>query len=108
VCSAIKEKAERKHQVWFLSGCGLYEHTDPRRTSIPSALDFASTSRMEGVVVPAVILMKNESMVDQAASMGLRVMTYGLENDDRGSVVRQKELGVAGAIIDNVEGLMPL
>ena len=104
ICTAIKSKAEGQYGVWFLSGCGLYEHSDPRRTSIEAALEFASTSKMEGIVLPAVILMKTESIVSNAAKLGLDVMTYGLENDDQGAVMRQKELGVAAAIIDNVEG----
>ena len=108
VCTAIKGQAKGQHAVWFLSGCGLYEHSDPRRTSIASALEFASQNEMVGIVMPAVVLMKNESIVREAASLGLQVMTYGLENDDRNAVMRQKEIGLAGAIIDNVQGLMHL
>jgi len=105
VCVAMRKRQDQ-HDVWFLSGCGLYEHVDSRRTSIAAALDFAAAHNLRGVVLPAVILLANESMAQEAQARGLGLMTYGLENDDASAIVKQYELGVAAAIVDDVEGLM--
>lgn len=52
--------------VYFLSGCGLYPHCDARRTSIPSALEFASKNAMQGVVMPASVFIANTGMMAEA------------------------------------------
>lgn len=41
-----------EYDVYFLSGCGLYQHVDSRRTSIAAALAFASDKHLSGVVLP--------------------------------------------------------
>ena len=52
VCIAISRKQQR-YPVWFLSGCGLYPHVDPRRTGTSAALDFAKLNNLAGIVLPA-------------------------------------------------------
>ena len=52
ICDTIATK-QSQYNVWFLSGCGLYEHVDPRRTSIAAALAFARDRSLAGVVLPA-------------------------------------------------------
>ena len=52
VCIAISRK-QQCYPVWFLSGCGLYPHVDPRRTGTSTALDFAKLNNLAGVVLPA-------------------------------------------------------
>lgn len=105
ICAQLAAMQAR-FPVYFLSGCGLYTHADPRRTSIPAALDFAAHNKMAGVVPPASVLMANQGMVADARARGLATMTYGLENNDLASVRRQGALGVQAAIIDDVEAAM--
>lgn len=105
VCTELRRR-QSAHPVYFLSGCGLYEHADPRRTSVPAALAFAEEGRLSGIVVPASVLLQQEGIVESARDCGLQVMTYGLENNDGASLERQAELGVAAAIVDEVDAVM--
>ena len=52
------------------------------------------------------VLLANEDMVAQASMLALGLMTYGLENDSREALERQRQLGVQGAIVDDVQALM--
>ncbi|KXZ43009.1 hypothetical protein GPECTOR_107g153 [Gonium pectorale] len=104
VCVELKRR-QGAHPVYYLSGCGLYEHADARRTSIPAALAFAEEAGMRGVVVPASILLKNMDMVASASSRRLELMTYGLENNDLDCLRAQADAGVAAAIVDEVAGV---
>ena len=63
VCEAIALR-QRRYPVWFLSGCGLYRHVDPRRTSIPTALAFAKQKSLTGVVLPAKVSSINIKVLD--------------------------------------------
>jgi glycerophosphoryl diester phosphodiesterase len=47
------------------------------------------------------------SHATQAREQGLAVVTYGLENSDAATVLRQQQLGVAAAIVDDVAAAMP-
>lgn len=47
ICIELRKRQSR-FPVMFLSGCGLYGHVDPRRTSIPSAFDVAASNGMAG------------------------------------------------------------
>ena len=58
-------------------------------------------------IVPGVqVLLANEGMVAQASALALGLMTYGLENDSGAALERQRQLGVQGAIVDDVQALM--
>ncbi len=94
--------------MFFLSGCGIYPHVDPRRTSIPAAVAFAHQHALAGVVLPASVLMANVGLVQDAAALGLKVLTYGLENNQVEVVSTQQKLGVHAAIVDDVESTLPL
>ena len=50
----------------FLSGGGVYAHADPRRTSIPAALDVAATGGLQGVILNALALQASLARVGQA------------------------------------------
>ncbi|GFH14788.1 GP-PDE domain-containing protein [Haematococcus lacustris] len=106
VCLALVQ-GQSRHPVMFLSGCGLYPHIDPRRTSIPAALDFARQHALAGVVVPASVVMSQPDLVAQARALSLAVMTYGLDNDQPDCVRQQKEWGVQAAICDDVASVLP-
>lgn len=105
VCLELARRQSR-YPVMFLSGCGLYKHVDPRRTSIPAALQLAAENKLSGIVVPASILLASPQMASQAFERGLQLLTYGLDNDDLDAIVQQYELGVNAVIVDDVEGMM--
>lgn len=92
--------------LWFLSTGGHSFHADPRRMSLRAAIEFARGARMRGIVVDSTMLRKEQDVVREAAASGLKVMTYGLENDDLEWVLQQKALGVVGGIIDNVASVV--
>lgn len=41
-----------------------------------------------------------------ARDQGLRMMTYGSSNDDVEWVLKQRELGINGVIVDDVEAVV--
>ena len=52
------------------------------------------------------VLLRNEGRVADAGALGLGLMTYGLDNDSAEAVERQRQLGVQGAIVDDVQAMM--
>ena len=58
------------------------------------------------ILTAAQVLLANDAMVLEASALGLALMTYGLENDSPAAVERQKQLGVQGAIVDDVQAMM--
>lgn len=80
----LELRLRRPHSaVFFLTGGGAYAHVDPRRTSVASAIEFASASELQGVIVDS----------------------YGKMNDDPAWVHKQRCLGVHGVIVDDVESV---
>lgn len=104
VCVKLAQYQSR-YQVMFLSGCGIYPHVDPRRVSVPAAINFAEEHNLAGIVLPASILMANEDLVLETSAKGLKVCTYGLENNCVLAVEKQRLLGVHAAIVDDVSGV---
>lgn len=101
VCVEIKARRPNA-TVMFLSGAGTYPHIDPRRTSILSAIEFAASNNLQGIIIESSILKNSPEGVAAAAARGLHVMTYGLENNNVDWVRQQEKLGVAGVIVDHV------
>jgi hypothetical protein len=58
--------------IFFLTGGGAYAHVDPRRTSVASAIEFASTAGLQGVIVEACALQQQLQMVELAHNNGLQ------------------------------------
>ncbi|PSC67608.1 Glycerophosphodiester phosphodiesterase GDE1 isoform B [Micractinium conductrix] len=65
VCLEVKRRRPDA-PVMFLSGGGVYAHADPRRTSIPAALDVAATGGLQGVILNALALQASLARVGQA------------------------------------------
>lgn len=105
VCVALRE-GQTRFPVLFLSGGGAYAHVDPRRTSVHAAIEFAAEARLQGVVFETGALRANENGVAAARAQGLTLYTYGQGNNDAAWLARQQLLGVTGAIVDDVPGVM--
>jgi glycerophosphodiester phosphodiesterase len=104
ICVEIKRRWPDA-PVMFLSGGGVYAHADPRRTSVAAAIDFAAGAGLQGVILNTLALQAEAQMVQAALARGLRVMTYGLPNDDPEWVRAQQRMGVQGVIVDDVAGV---
>jgi glycerophosphodiester phosphodiesterase len=105
VCRALRE-AQRHHQVMFLTTGGRDWHADPRRMSLAAAVDEAASAQLSGVVMDSGALHAFPQVVAKARTAGLKLLTYGLENDSVSWVLQQQQLGVTGVIVDDLEGLM--
>jgi hypothetical protein len=90
----------------FLTTGGKDWHADPRRMSLAAAVDEAASAQLSGVVMDSGALHTYPEVVAQARAAGLKLLTYGLENDSVSWVLQQQQLGVTGVIVDDLEGLM--
>eukprot|EP00775_Hariotina_reticulata_P010736 gene10736-10892_t len=106
VTPAAEVQRMDQHPVLFLTTGGRDWHADPRRMSIAAAIEEAVVSCLSGVVVDSGALAAAPEAAAVARSKGLKVLTYGLENDNINWVLRQQQLGVTGIIVDDVQGLM--
>lgn len=68
----------------------------------------ADVLTLQGIVVDTSRLRMETHIVGAARSQGLQVMTYGLGNNDPSWVQQQGRLGVAAAIVDDVDAIAPL
>ena len=86
----------------FLTTGGTSFHADRRRMSIDAAIEVAALHGLEGIIVDSGALYRDQDAVDRARREGLKLMTYGVENDNVGWVLAQQTLGVHGVIVDDV------
>ena len=63
---------------------------------------------MQGLVVDTSQLQKEPHVVATARGKGLQLLTYGLGNNDPSWVQQQGRIGVAAAIVDDVDNIAPL
>jgi hypothetical protein len=105
VCAALRARTSA-HPVCLLSTGHTERHADPRRTSLPAAVEVAARAGLAGVVVDSSALSAVPETVAAARGRGLAVMTYGGANGDARWVARQAALGVHAAIVDDVEGVL--
>jgi len=101
VCRELRAR-QSQWPVMFLSTGGKDWHADPRRMSIDAALAVAATYDLSGVVLESAALARQPQAVAFARSQGLKVVTYGFENDNPEWVKQQQELGVCAVIVDDV------
>lgn len=106
VCAALKER-QQELPVFFLTTGGSQLHADRRRMSVEAAIDLALEERLNGIVVDTSVLKLHQELVGVATMQGLKVMTYGLGNDDPEWILAQSELGVHAAVVDDVAGVLP-
>jgi len=105
VCAALRER-QSLYPVFFLSSGGEDAHADPRRMSVEAAVEFALAHDLVGISVETAVLKREQHLVEMATSRGLKVMTFGLGNDDTEWILMQSELGVHAAIVDDVAGVL--
>ena len=101
VCEEVKRRRP-EDWVMFLTTGGTSFHADRRRMSIDAAIEVAALHGLEGIIVDSGALYRDQDAVDRARREGLKLMTYGVENDNVGWVLAQQTLGVHGVIVDDV------
>lgn len=106
VCAALCQR-QSEVPVMFITTGGAEPHANPICMSISAAIDFAHSFGMEGIVVDSSILRRDISFVSVARQKGLKMMSYGLENNDIQWVHYQSDVGVHGAIVDDVANILP-
>lgn len=104
ICTEIKQRRPH-YPVMFLTEAGANPHADKRRTSFAAAIDFAVSNNLQGIICDTTMLHSQPEAVLTATGRGLLVLSYGLQNDDHGWVLKQQALGVHGVIVDDVVGV---
>lgn len=105
-CAVLRAR-QRRWPVLFLSTGGRDPHADARRTSLDAALGVAQLYGLAGVIVDSGALQDDTAFAARvAAAPGLKLLTYGRENDDPAWVREQAALGVHGVICDDVQAAL--
>jgi glycerophosphodiester phosphodiesterase len=102
VCLEVRKRCPEAC-IMFLSDCGEHPYVDDRRNSAGAAIEFAYAAGLQGVILESTVVKSDPVVVRVAGEKGLRVMTYGMLNDDEEWVGVQGQLGVCGVIVDDVE-----
>ncbi|CAL8470273.1 g9815 [Coccomyxa elongata] len=103
--SALRQRQSR-FPVLLLSTGGTCWHADERRMSIAAAISFALEAGLQGLVLDSGAVQEQQPAIAAARSKGLKVLTYGLQNNDPSWVRYQYTLGIQGAIVDDVAGII--
>jgi glycerophosphoryl diester phosphodiesterase len=101
VAAASRRAASAAHDCYFLtSACA--EEPDPRMRSLDAAFAWALDASLNGVVTHVTpILLDPKGTTDQAHKHGLRIATYGRENNTHDAVRAQVDAGVDMIILDD-------
>jgi glycerophosphoryl diester phosphodiesterase len=105
VCTAVRLKQPR-YPVFFLTSGGHEELLeDVRCNSVESALLFAKSERLLGIVPCSTPLLQNIYLIDKIKQEGLILITWGDDNNVKENRQIQKEHGVNAVIYDNIENV---
>ena len=108
VCVMLRAKQAR-YPVFFLTSAGTDDgYADKRCLSIESALMFAKTEHVQGIVSNSTPFLENPELIAAIKREGLILFTWGDKNSDHKAVQFQKMHGVDAVISDNVGDLTKL
>lgn len=103
VCAELLRLKQCKFNVFFLTCGGTKVFKDPRRNSIPAALQFAKSAHLQGVVAEISSIVDNlNDIVEEFHRHSLFLFTYGDMNNDIETYSRQKLAGIDAIIMDDV------
>ncbi|GMH45934.1 hypothetical protein BSKO_13898 [Bryopsis sp. KO-2023] len=102
------QKRQSDCRVMFITTGGASPHANPLRMSPGAAIDFGSRNELAGVVFDTSVLRKEPHWVRVGLEKGLKVLTYGLGNNDSEWVSEQSGMGVHAAIVDDVANMLPV
>jgi glycerophosphodiester phosphodiesterase len=101
ICQMLAIK-QPHYPVFFLTQLGTVIRSDPRSNSVDSSITFAKSAGLGGLVCPARYLVKHPDVITKIKESGLRVCTWGADNNLPENVHFQKKMGVDGVIVDHV------
>lgn len=101
ICLMLAAK-QPHYPVFFLTQLGTVIRSDPRSNSVEASIEFAKSADLAGLVCPAKYLVSNPDVITKIKSSGLRLCTWGAENNDPKHVHLQKKMGVDGIIADHI------
>jgi glycerophosphodiester phosphodiesterase len=88
--------------ILFLTDAGTSPVGDVRASSLQEAIRFASRWNLLGVVTAAEPLCLSPRLIRVVRESGLVCMSYGMLNNDKGLVKRQRAEGIDAVIVDDV------
>lgn len=102
-CATLLSLKQPKYPVCFLTCSGTELYDDPRMNSLDAALNFAKSSKLQGVVAESSAVLANpKAIVDEFHKWGLFLFTWGHLNNHYDHYMAQKNAGVDGIILDDV------
>lgn len=102
-CATLLRLKQPRFPVFFLTCGGTKQFMDPRMNSLDAALQFAVSSRLQGVVAEVSAVMGDlEDTVEEFHRRGLFLFTWGDGNNDLECYTLQKTAGVDAIIMDDV------
>jgi len=102
ICVMCARK-QLRFPVFFLTTGGFDEtHQDSRRNSVESAVTFAKSAKLLGIVCDSRPILENPVLITLCHQNSLLLFTYGSENNDPKKAKFQKKLGVDAIIADNI------
>ncbi len=107
MCQALR-KRQQEIPVFFLSTgpASFKPHSDPRRTTVAAAIDWAHQTDLQGLVLDSGCFKSEPDAPKKAEEVGLATLTYGLGNNDPTWILHQRDLGVAAVVVDNVPAIV--
>lgn len=88
--------------ILFLTEGGTAKMADVRATSLQSAIRFARSWNLLGIVSAAAPIIEAPRLAQVVKSSGLVCVTYGVENNDPENANIEMDAGVDAVIVDNV------
>lgn len=102
-CATLLSLKQPRYPVFFLTCGGTKTFEDPRMNSLDAALNFALSSKLQGVVAEATaVLSRLNETVKEFHNHGLFLFTWGDVNNDIAHYTAQREAGVDAIIMDDV------
>ncbi|XP_024373071.1 glycerophosphodiester phosphodiesterase GDPD2 isoform X2 [Physcomitrium patens] len=90
------------YPVFFLTDGGTYTYQDPRKNSIEAAIEICREGNLQGIVSEVKAVLHRPASVALVKAAGLYFFTYGELNNLGEAVLKQREWGIDGVIVDHV------
>ena len=105
ICLLLRAK-QAMYPVFFFTCCNTnLEYSDQTCLSLMSAVRFAKSNGLQGIVAESSPLLRDRTLVSTIKKKGLKLFTWGGMNTELDNVIVQKKLGVDGIISDNISDL---
>jgi glycerophosphodiester phosphodiesterase len=102
ICFLMNFK-QNQFPVFFLTDGGTCKYYDSRLNSLKNAVKFAKDSGCHGIVTNCRPLADSLQMIPYIKDKGLRVYSYGGENNSPPFATSQIQAGIDGVIVDDVK-----